>query len=58
MIVSIIGTAIRIPLAIVLVSSTGLGYISLYWAITISTVLKGVVILFWFNLGRWKSKTV
>lgn len=58
MIVSIIGTALRIPLAIIFVSSFNWGYQGIYWAITITTVLKGVVIFIWFKLGRWKLKQV
>ena len=58
MIVSIIGTAIRIPLAIVLVGPLGMGYPGIYWALTISTILKGVTIAIWFKLGRWKTKQI
>lgn len=58
MIVSIVGTTLRIPLAILLTGSLGFGYLGLYWAITISTVLKGIVIAVWFNLGRWKAKQI
>ena len=58
MVVSVIGTTLRIPLAIAIVSSFGLGYTGIYWAITASTVLKGMVIFFWFKLGKWKLKTI
>ncbi|MCP4581370.1 MAG: MATE family efflux transporter [candidate division Zixibacteria bacterium] len=58
MLVSIVGTAIRIPLAIFLVGPMGMGYPGIYWALTISTVLKGVTIAIWFKLGRWKLKQI
>jgi len=58
MMVSIVGTALRIPLAILLVGPIGLGYPGIYWALTISTLLKGIVIVIWFKLGRWKLKQV
>jgi len=58
MIVSIVGTALRIPLAIFLVGPMGLGYPGIYWALTISTFIKGIVIAIWFKLGRWKTKQV
>ncbi len=58
MIISVIGTTLRIPLAVIMVDSLGLGYTGIYWAITVSTVLKGIVIIAWFRLGRWKLKTI
>ena len=58
MTVSVIGTALRIPLAIVFINYLNTGYQGLYWAITVSTVLKGITILVLFKLGRWKLKNV
>jgi len=58
MIVSLFGTVLRIPLALILINYTDFGYSSLYWAITISTVLKGITLAFWFRLGKWQTKTV
>ncbi len=58
MLVSLVGTVLRIPLAIVMVGPLGMGYVALYWAITISTVLKGIVLFIWFRLGRWKTKSI
>jgi len=58
MIVSIVGTALRIPLAILLVGPMGLGYPGIYWALTISTILKGITMIIWFRLGQWKHKQV
>jgi len=58
MLISIIGTTLRIPLAIIFVGPLNWGYQGMYWAITISTVLKGVSIFIWFKLGRWKLKQV
>ena len=58
MIVSIVGTVIRIPVAIFMVSSESFGYVGLFWAITMSTFLKGIIIAVWFKLGKWKKKRV
>jgi putative MATE family efflux protein len=55
MIVSIPGTLIRIPLAYALAIPLGLGPIGIFWAITISTILKGISILIWFRTGSWKK---
>ena len=46
-IISIIFTSIRIPLAMVL-TRTGLGVDGLWWAITISSMIKGVLFVFAF----------
>ncbi len=55
-IVSIPGTLIRIPLAYYLAIPLGLGPDGIFWAITISTVLKGIAILIWFKLYKWEIK--
>lgn len=56
MIVSIPGTLIRIPIAYILAIPLGLGPIGVFWAITITTIMKGIAILIWFNTGAWKRK--
>ncbi len=52
-IVSVPGTLIRIPLAYYLAISLGLGPIGIFWAITISTVIKGLWLGAWFKFGTW-----
>ena len=46
-VVSILFTAMRIPLAFMLVD-TILGLNGIWWSITISSILKGIVLLCWF----------
>jgi putative MATE family efflux protein len=58
MIVSIPGTLIRIPMAYFMAVSMKMGPIGVFWAITISTILKGTIIFFWFNKGSWKKKEI
>lgn len=58
MTVSIPGTLIRIPLAYYLALPLGLGPVGIFWAITISTVIKGIAILIWFKLAGWKKKDI
>ncbi len=55
-VVSIPGTLIRIPLAYYLAIPFGLGPDGIFWAITVSTVLKGIAILIWFKLSKWDIK--
>jgi putative MATE family efflux protein len=56
MIVSIPGTLIRIPLAYFLAITLGLGPAGIFWAITASTIAKGIAIFIWFRTGSWKKK--
>ena len=56
MIVSIPGTLIRIPLAYYMAIPMRFGPAGIFWAITVSTVIKGTVILFWFKFAGWRKK--
>ncbi len=58
MIVSIPGTLLRIPLAYFLAIPAGLGPSGIFWAITISTIVKGIAIFIWFRTGSWKRKQI
>ena len=55
MIVSIPGTLIRIPLAYYMAIPLGMGPSGIFWAITISTVLKGIAIFIWFRFAKWRK---
>lgn len=46
-VISIIFTALRIPLAMLLVH-TALGLNGIWWSITISSILKGILLFLWF----------
>ena len=48
-IISITFNALRIPLAIVL-SASGLGVAGVWWAISLTSMLKGIVAFLWFRL--------
>ena len=58
MVVSVPGSILRIPLAYFLAIKFNLGITGVWWAITITSVVKGIVLAFWFKLGRWKRKEV
>jgi Na+-driven multidrug efflux pump len=49
-----VGTALRIPLALLLVHSFDLGVEGVWYAIAGTTFVKGLVMMRWFNLGRWE----
>jgi Na+-driven multidrug efflux pump len=48
----------RIPAAYLLAGSAGLGVSGIWWAISGTSILKGVAIAFWFYRGRWKEQEV
>jgi putative MATE family efflux protein len=53
-VVSIPLTAARIPLAWILANPLGMGANGVWWAISITTVIKGLLIWAWWQRGRWK----
>ncbi len=58
MIVSVSLTAARVPLAYLLAHGWGMGSSGIYWAISLTTILKGVILAAWFLAGRWKKRKV
>jgi putative MATE family efflux protein len=46
---------ILVPLAIYLSRYTSLGLDGVWWAIAISSVINGLLVLFWFLTGHWKK---
>lgn len=56
MVVSVVFTAARVPLAWYLADGLGLGPAGVYWAISATTVVKGILMAAWFSLGRWKRR--
>lgn len=56
-ITSIVCNYMRIPLAILLVQ-TGLGVEGIWWAVCITTIAKGIVLLSWFVFIKKKSLTL
>jgi putative MATE family efflux protein len=58
MLISVPLTWARIPLAIFLAHNMGMGSVGVWWAISITTGLKGILLAVWFRRGRWKEKKV
>ena len=54
MLISVPLTWARIPLALFLAHNMDMGSQGVWWAISITTGLKGVVMAFWFRRGNWK----
>jgi putative MATE family efflux protein len=58
MVVSIAGSAARIPLAYLLAVHWGMGIAGVWWAITSTSIVKGIIATIWFSRGRWKTQKV
>jgi putative MATE family efflux protein len=58
MIVSIAGSAARIPLAYLLAVHWGIGVNGVWLAITSTSIVKGIVLALWFRRGRWRSQRI
>ena len=48
----------RIPLAYYLAVPCGLGFAGICWSICLTVIVKGILMAFWFSLGRWKETKV
>ncbi len=58
MIVAIPGAIARIPLAYYLAFTLDWGINGIWWTLTITCILKAIVLGWWFWLGKWKSRRV
>lgn len=58
MVISTTLTAARIPLGAGLAIWAGLEYVGVYWAITLTGLVRGLLMAAWFARGRWKQKRV
>jgi putative MATE family efflux protein len=57
MYVSSITSVLRIPLALWSAAS-GIGVVGIWWTISLTGIVRGIVIPTWFRLGRWKRTAV
>lgn len=49
---------IEIPVAYVLAMKTGMGAHGVYWSIVIAESAAGLIAIFWFRRGKWKTRMV
>lgn len=47
---------VQIPLAMMLSKISYFGPSGIWWAVSFSSLLNGLITLWWFNTGRWKNK--
>ena len=56
MVITVPLTFARLPTADFLALTLGWGVVGVWWAISVCTIAKGIVITLWFLRGRWKHK--
>jgi Na+-driven multidrug efflux pump len=56
MYVSVVTSIIRVPLAWWLAFHTDAGTNGIWWTISLTGIVRGLWIVGWFRLGRWKRK--
>jgi putative MATE family efflux protein len=58
MLVGISWSLLRIPLAYILSFPLGFGVDGIWWVISGTSIIKGIIIAAWFRRGKWKLKNV
>jgi putative MATE family efflux protein len=58
MVVMLPGAIIRIPMAYYLCFTLDWGINGVWWTLTITSILKAIVIGIWFKRGKWKLKEI
>lgn len=56
MVIHVVFALARIPLAYWAAFALGLGVFGVAWTMSLTCVLRAVILAFWFRLGRWKKK--
>jgi putative MATE family efflux protein len=54
MVAALVTSTIRVPAAFALASPERLGASGVWWTISLTCVVRGLAIMGWFRLGRWK----
>ena len=58
MLVAVPANLARIPLAFYMAGALGMGVVGVWWAISGSSIIKGIVLASWFLTGRWIHKKI
>jgi putative MATE family efflux protein len=58
MIIGIPSSVLRVPIAYVLCFVLGFGVNGVWWAITSTMVISGIVMVLWFRRGKWKDRKI
>src|SRR5439155_15603616 len=55
MLVHVAFAVARVPLASWAVRGLGLGLLGIAWTMSLTCIVRGCILAWWFRLGRWKS---
>jgi len=58
MVVGIPAALARLPIAYLLCFTFNLGINGVWWAITSTTVISGIILVLWFRKGNWKHREI
>jgi putative MATE family efflux protein len=58
MIISVLGSFARVPLAHFICFDMNVGVDGVWWSITLTSIVKGIILVFWFRRNKWKLKQV
>ncbi|HSG99482.1 MAG TPA: MATE family efflux transporter, partial [candidate division Zixibacteria bacterium] len=58
MVVSVPGSLARIPVAYVLSVNLGFGVAGVWWAISVTTIVRASIMAYWFSRNAWQRKEV
>jgi putative MATE family efflux protein len=56
MLISVPLSLVRIPVIVWLAGPMGLGAVSIWWTITVTSILRGILMELWFRTGRWRRR--
>jgi putative MATE family efflux protein len=56
MLVSLVGSFARVPLAQFICFTLEVGVDGVWWSITLTSIVKAIVLVFWFRRGKWKTR--
>jgi Na+-driven multidrug efflux pump len=58
MLIGIPSAVARLPVAYLLCYTFDIGVNGVWWAITSTTVVGGIIIVIWFRRGKWKHREI
>jgi len=56
MLIAVPLSLIRLPLIVWLAGPMGVGAAAIWWVITFTAIVRGIVLEIWFRTGRWKRR--
>ncbi|MCK4657010.1 MAG: polysaccharide biosynthesis C-terminal domain-containing protein, partial [candidate division Zixibacteria bacterium] len=58
MVIGIPAALARLPIAYLLCFTFDLGVNGIWWAITSTTIVSGIILVIWFRRGNWKLREI